>query len=544
MIYPSLIAPTGYRASETPDYEYRVMTERHMQAIWLEQKYFKTLVTATGKRVEVISPGIWNFDAGPDFLKAHLRIGGRELRGDVEIHLSDESWTEHDHHLDERYDNVILHISLWEPTKEICIRTQSKRKIEQTYLEKAFIFSEGHILQQIDLDLYPYKKFIGSGKCAHSLYNDLSKYKAIRLFGAAAEWRLQQKLRYLERHIKTPEWQFMVGIAMALGYKRNTEAFLHLFIWLFNTSVRKEDRLLALSLQACGFFSDHYQEQWKNSCYYKHLLELGMSPIKHKAELVLHQIRPLNHPIRRLAAMAKLLSDPSMPFLYTRLITFWELRWRKTVYHNTWPNFLAKMREILPTFNDPYWNSHFTFGPARKNTHIPMIGDNLKTEIIVNSFLPLLWKNIKNKDKNRYEARAFFDFYMSIPSLNNSKTRYLTHRFYGDTSKGKYLQHTFLEQGAYQLHKDFCIHYEASCEGCTFVERYKITSKNLGSNKNSLPISSQYRKIRKNQGKRDESRGPYLTSKRKKGDRRHSNSKLILTLGRSSKRIQVYFHWG
>jgi hypothetical protein len=544
MMYPSLLAPTSpLWARENSSYQYRVMTERHLQAIWLEQIYFRRLVTASGKCIEVISPGIWNFDAGPDFLKAHLRIGGRELRGDVEIHLSDENWTEHGHHLDARYNDVILHLSLWEPKKEICVRTLSGRQIEQTYFEKAFTISESVILQKIDLDLYPYKKFVGSGKCAHSLYKDLSKYKALQLFGEAAEWRLRQKLHYLERQIKTPEWQFVVGVAMALGYKRNTEAFLNLFLYLFNTGVRDEEQLLVLSLQACGFFSDRYQEKWKGSSYYKRLLEMAAAPIKHKAKLVLHQIRPLNHPLRRLVAMAKLLSNPSMPFLYSRLITFWELRWRRSMYYNTWWSFLAKMRRILPTFDDPYWNSHFTFESA-KGKHIPMIGDSLKTEIIVNTFFPLLWAHIKKKDKNRAEVRAFFDFYMSIPSSNTSKTRYLTHRFYGDTPKGEILQNVFTEQGAYQLHKDFCIHYEASCEGCPFVDRYEITSKTLVHNKSSIPISSQYRRIRKHQDKRLKTRGPYLTMKRKKTERHHLNSKLILTLGRSSRKIQVHFQWG
>lgn len=69
---------------------YHILTERHLQAMWLEQKYFHILKTCDGRHIEVISPGIWNSEAGPDFLKAHLKIGDQEYQGDIEIHLSQE----------------------------------------------------------------------------------------------------------------------------------------------------------------------------------------------------------------------------------------------------------------------------------------------------------------------------------------------------------------------------------------------------------------------------------------------------------------------
>src|SRR5947199_203311 len=74
---------------------YQYVTERHLQALWLEQKYFKGLMTADQNTIEVLSPGIWNLEAGPDFLKAHLKIGQREYFGDIEIHFMDGSWQHH-----------------------------------------------------------------------------------------------------------------------------------------------------------------------------------------------------------------------------------------------------------------------------------------------------------------------------------------------------------------------------------------------------------------------------------------------------------------
>ena len=112
--YTQIIANLPQAASETGN-EYHLLTERHIQAVWFEQKYFKNLRTSTNEPIEIISPGIWNAEAGPDFRKAHLKIGGREIQGDIEIHLMDEFWYQHQHHLDDRYNQVVLHVSLWQP---------------------------------------------------------------------------------------------------------------------------------------------------------------------------------------------------------------------------------------------------------------------------------------------------------------------------------------------------------------------------------------------------------------------------------------------
>jgi hypothetical protein len=52
--------------------KYHCLTERHIQVMWLEQKYFSQLRTEEGDLIEVISPGIWNGEGGPDFKRRRL----------------------------------------------------------------------------------------------------------------------------------------------------------------------------------------------------------------------------------------------------------------------------------------------------------------------------------------------------------------------------------------------------------------------------------------------------------------------------------------
>lgn len=66
--------------------------------------------TTDGKKVEILSVGEHNRDAGPDYSHARIRIDGHEWVGNIEIHVCSSDWTKHHHHLDKAYDNIILHV--------------------------------------------------------------------------------------------------------------------------------------------------------------------------------------------------------------------------------------------------------------------------------------------------------------------------------------------------------------------------------------------------------------------------------------------------
>ncbi|MBQ9296463.1 MAG: DUF2851 family protein [Paludibacteraceae bacterium] len=69
-----------------------------------------TQQTTDGRRVEILSVGEHNRDAGPDYSHARIVIDGREWVGNIEIHVASSDWYRHRHHLDKAYDNIILHV--------------------------------------------------------------------------------------------------------------------------------------------------------------------------------------------------------------------------------------------------------------------------------------------------------------------------------------------------------------------------------------------------------------------------------------------------
>lgn len=468
-LYSKLVAPSIFQvAEEKKSYEY--ITERHLQAIWLEQKYFYQFFSLDGKTVQVLSPGLWNSEAGPDFLKAHLIIDNIEVRGDVELHLAEEGWIQHGHHTDERYNNVVLHIALWNSTQKRKIIKQNQESVVQCVLEPFLTIPISKILKLIDLELYPYKKFVGAGRCAKTLFNQIKEVDILRLFQEASTWRLGEKWKSLSYRLEEPQDIILGGIARTLGYKHNADQFLELYIWLKNYQHYSFEELLALALGTSGFFEDRFFNFWKKSEKYQMFFSLwcGLrAEADHQFNLILHQIRPYNHPVRRLVYLAHLMSDPQAKTLPDHVLHFWSGHANKSP-----KDLLAELLNVTPLYPDPFWNHRYLFESTEQRKYLPLIGGDLRREILVNVYLPYLHGHLTEKGLTK-ELEALQQFFHTIPGGKTGKSRYLIHRFFGETPKGKLLIKADCEQGAYQMHKDFCRHYESSCIGCPFVDRYK-----------------------------------------------------------------------
>lgn len=476
LTYASLIDTPSSCSKEVAEEKnpYHILTERHLQVMWLEQKYFTSLKTSKGELIEVLSPGIWNSESGPDFLKAHIKIGNQEWRGDIEIHLSQEGWYHHKHHINSHYNAVILHVCYWKPIKERQTVTAAGRNLTSTYLQPSLTITEARIVKLIDLDLYPYKHFVGSGNCSKTLFSHLSKSKISDLFRSAAVWRLKEKWEGLQAKIENPENYLIGGIATVLGYKHNAEAFLAVFNYLKLEKIEDEQLILSQALKVTHFFNEYFQKKWADSAYYQQLLKIlnnSNSPLSSSFFLKLDKIRPANHPVRRLAALAKILSDPSIAEIHSKLIVLWHSHWEECHQQN-WKKLKEFFLHLIPSYSDDYWQYHYTFEKTPQPKQIALIGDDIKQKILINVFLPILYANIEHRGTH-LEKMAFTHFYSSIPTSKTQKSSYLNYRFFGNKGKETAFSSADFQQGAYQIHRDFCIHFEASCQGCPFVERYK-----------------------------------------------------------------------
>ena len=91
-------------------------TEKLLQKIWLLGLFERRAARLVdGAALEVLAPGRWNLLGGPDFRGARLRLDGREVTGDVEVHFHAADWAKHGHDRDPAYAGVVLHVVLYEP---------------------------------------------------------------------------------------------------------------------------------------------------------------------------------------------------------------------------------------------------------------------------------------------------------------------------------------------------------------------------------------------------------------------------------------------
>ncbi len=91
-----------------------VMQEHFLHYVWKFRKFdFGNARTVNDIPISILNVGTPNFNSGPDFFNAQIKLGDQTWAGNVEIHIKSSDWYLHAHEKDPNYDNVILHV-VWE----------------------------------------------------------------------------------------------------------------------------------------------------------------------------------------------------------------------------------------------------------------------------------------------------------------------------------------------------------------------------------------------------------------------------------------------
>lgn len=86
------------------------VSELLLAQIWNAQWLNDASRTTGGLPLRVVYRGIWTHGLGPDFSGALVDIDGHLRQGDVEIHRRASDWDRHGHQFDPAYDRVVLHV--------------------------------------------------------------------------------------------------------------------------------------------------------------------------------------------------------------------------------------------------------------------------------------------------------------------------------------------------------------------------------------------------------------------------------------------------
>jgi len=309
--YRNLISPGMVYESAGRYFPY---SERHLHALWFDEHLRpKNLKTSCGEPIMVENPGRWNLEAGPDFLGAVLRIGRekRRVAGDAEIHIFSNDWKNHGHHTDPRYANVRFHIT-WFPG------TPDESHFPPGTIHISYYDICTTDLESIDVSAYPYKEpraaaeFPMFGRSPDEIFQTLE---------SAGEERLRQKTQRMAWLIQQrgDAQALYEETAAALGYKHNKAPFRKLAQSLPLTALTQYGTdwktIYSVLLGISGLLPKQPAARWPDASKkeLRSLWDLWWKE-QHKWDEVeplarsdwnFSGLRPLNHPVRRLCALAQ-----------------------------------------------------------------------------------------------------------------------------------------------------------------------------------------------------------------------------------------------
>ncbi|MDE7381640.1 MAG: DUF2851 family protein [Muribaculaceae bacterium] len=319
--------------------------EKAYHYIWKHLLFSRTATLRDGRSVEVISPGLHNNDAGPDFSRAKILLDGKEWIGNVEIHLRSSDWHRHGHHLDEAYDNIILHVVAFDDTE---IFRSDGSAIPQLTLPVApeLLSRIAHLCDNID-DI----------RCK-SVIPRLSPLHITDWLESLASERLHRKAEKILNLVSqyNGDWQraLFITFARSLGFGLNGVPFELLAKSLpLNFVMRHADNYMQIEAllfgqagmldSSCNIFDEYYQSLCRE--YFFLARKYGLKPIKNSLWKYA-RTRPGNFPHRRIALLASHICSGES--LYSRLIQA-----------NGDTNHLM---EIFNREAGSYWKTHSMFG--------------------------------------------------------------------------------------------------------------------------------------------------------------------------------------
>ena len=425
------------------------LNERIVQAVWNEQQLNKdNLVTLCGKKVEIINPGSWNTEPGPDFKSGHIRLENIDYKGEIEIHLRPEMWRQHGHHWDPAYNKVILHV-VWENPRNL----QIPETIPVLSLKDHFKGSlEEFIDSIINQGGYTYGRKYSPFDCAEQL-TKLEDANIQLIFQAAGLSRILQKSWAIHSDIiKFGLNQALYkAIFKALGYKNNSESMEALAATNPIDQLRpmEKDLRKAVIWGTSGLLPDHtknainkdledfVKKTWKDWWFMRSGEEKEVS-WSGKPQ------RPQNSPERRVAAgialMEKYDFDPVQ--VLTKL--------KQLIKEG---NFKSKtLREMLEV--DGLWENFYNFS-SKSATPIKLIGDSRKMDILINTLIPALMAVTDENDSDI--KQKIFHLLFNLPKLQmNIKIKQAGNRFFIPPGRIKQvIKGALQQQGLMQLMKDY-----------------------------------------------------------------------------------------
>ena len=451
-------------------------SERHLRCVWADPAWRPASLTSTdGREVVVENPGRWNLEAGPDFLDAVLRIGPGEctLHGDIELHIRPLDWRHHGHAADRRYQRVIAHVTYFEGS---LTEADLPASVLQVSLRRALIQIPSFSFDGLDLPAYPFATLAPSPPCA-TLLKRGSPEQWVELLESAGEERIRLKTERIGQAIaggNAPQTLYE-EIMGALGYKHNRTPFRRVAECLPLERLRQESagnviHAYALLTGVAGLLPTRTNPLWDDETrqfvrtlwdfWWKH--QAGWhGKVLPREGWVLSNIRPVNHPLRRLMAAANLFAA-SEPPLEQQLASYSE--------SDPFPCILEAV--LRQSGQKNYWTHRSGLASPRNPTPSALIGPARAATLLTNVIVPWLAATT-GLIPGRVRLRTL------PPEDENRFARHTAHALFGHDHNPALFRHGLRQQGLLQIFHDFCLNSRNGCRECRLPEALKEGIKGL-----------------------------------------------------------------
>ena len=406
------------------------MKEDFLHFIWQTKRFdLGSLVSTEGEEIEIISFGMHNQDAGPDFLNGRVRIGGTEWAGNIEMHLKASQWYAHNHQVDKAYDNVILHVVL-EEDKPVLRNNGSRIPCLE-------------MQQRIHPDLTGrYRSLIENNKKipCYTQFAEVPDYVKRIFMDRILLERLEEKTRFILEELTRNEqdWNAVCYkyIGRCFGLSVNTDAFemlCHSLDWKI-LSKHKDNlqQIEALFYGQAGMLEKDFTDSYPNALKreYRFLQsKYGLAAIPTQAWKFM-RMRPFNLPTVRIAQFAFFIFKTE--FLFSKILAAANVK---------------ELRQIFTLHLDNYWKTHYVFDKESKASR-KTLGKSMVTLIIINGVVPLLFAYGISIGDESYKEKALH-ILEGLPAEKNRVTQ-----FWGELDM--VAEHAAESQALLHLKKHFC----------------------------------------------------------------------------------------
>jgi hypothetical protein len=378
-----------------------MLPENFLHFVWKYGLFSRSnLSTTQHESIEIIHPGTFNTNQGPDFKEAKIKFEDKVFAGHVELHMRNGEWYEHQHHTDPQYANCILHV-VYEDTLEQFVLGHQKTVIPILCLQS-------HITPEI---IRHYRLMMDNPAklpCQHIFI--LPKPIALEQFkNRLLAERFTRKCQLIKEELVSNQfnWEltFYHSMAASFGLKINRDVFFNIAksipLNLLNKYKSDEIKLEALFFGQANLLdeSDEYAiVLHKEYQYLKQLHQLTPLP---QSPMFL-RLRPVSFPTIRLAQFVALIKQSK--HLFSELMLIFDT---------------AQIKPFFELDISEYWKKHYHFGKKFRRKISGKLGQSTIEAIAINTIVPFiyLYDQIHHPDSDR-----FIRFLEQMKPEENAKT--------------------------------------------------------------------------------------------------------------------------